>query len=307
MRQRGVDLGTLVERAKALVLAGLLALVLVVPALAEGGEADDPSGTIVDGDPWAASTTTTSTTWRDICVRQQVRITAIGMGDRHQTVNPQTVTLVNPSRTNWLLAQVAGRGEAPPESVTLTTDAPQSLTLSAPRTRSAHGYTFETNLQPTRRITASVSGVGESFRTPRGLVLYSRQAARNRWVSIGKTTLGYVWRGSENYAHTEVLSLPPLAEPVDLYVSAVVIDNDDVSRLMVVEATAGGVTESVSEFGTTNGAGLNVVDMILPQVPAGISRLKVTLRSPSENGDSLVLVGLNVNFACPRVVPTSDE
>ncbi len=239
--------------------------------------------------------------WRDVCVLQRMEITGIGMGDRYYTINPQTTTLADPDEVNWLLAQVAGRYafDAPtPDQVTITTDAPQSLTLNRPTHDSPHhGYTFETSLQPTAQITASVTNPGDGYKTPRGLILYGKRAMTNTWTSVGKTIDEFVYRRWIE-AHTEVLTFPPLEEATDLLVTAVVIDNDDDTRPMVLEATAGGVTESVTETGPTDGDGLNVVNLTLSQVPAGTDQVSITLRSPPDNGDSLVWVGLNVGFPC---------
>jgi hypothetical protein len=236
--------------------------------------------------------------WSDVCVPQRMEITGIGVGDRNHTINPQTLSLADPASVNWLLAQVAGYGDTTPASVTFTTDAPQSLTLTEPSAETPHGYTFEANLQPTGQITASVSHPGDSDKTPRGLILYSKRAMSGQWTSVGKTTNKFVCHDS----HTEVLTFPPLEEATDLFVTAVVIDNDDDARPMVLEAIAGSVTESVSETGPTDGAGLNVVNLTLADVPTGTNQVSITLHSPSEDGDSLVLVALNVSYPCAGAV-----
>lgn len=247
--------------------------------------------------------------WRDVCAPQRVEITGIGMGDYDHTINPQTLSLADPASVNWLWAQVAGRyyDDVPlPESVTFTTDASQQVIVPAPTSVISDGYTFEAGLQPTGQITTSVSHPGDSYKTPRGLVLYSKRATAGEWwTSVGNTTNHYVYAKSGDEAHTEALTFPPLKEATDLYVTAVVIDNDDDERPMVVEATAGGVISSVTELGPTDGDGLNIVDLILPQVLTGTSQVSVTLRSPGDDGDSLVLVGLNVSYPCPALAPTT--
>jgi len=235
--------------------------------------------------------------WSDVCVAQRMEITGIGMGDRYHTINPQTLALADPASVDWLLAQVAGYGATVPDSVTFTTDAPQSLTLSQPSSN-PHGYTFEANLQPTGQISASVSHPGDSYKTPRGLILYSKRATMGKWTSVGKTANSFVYHDS----HTELLTFPPLEEATDLFITAVVIDNDDDARPMVLEATAGDVTDSVTELGPTDGDGLNIVNLTLQQVPAETDQASVTLHSPSEDGDSLVLVGLNVSYPCAGAI-----
>jgi hypothetical protein len=235
--------------------------------------------------------------WSNICVAERIEITGIGMGDRDHTINPQTLSLADPASVNWLLAQMAGRSTTVPDGVAFTTDAPQSLTMIEPSSGTPHGYTFEASLQPTSQVTTSVSNPGNSYKTPRGLILYSKRATAGEWwTSVGKTTNEYVYRES----HTEVLTFPPLEEATDLFVTAVVIDNDDDARPMVLEAIACDVTETVTELGPTDGAGLNIVNLTLAQVLTGTSQVSVTLRSPSGNGDSLVLVGLNVSYTCLR-------
>jgi len=239
--------------------------------------------------------------WSDINAPHRVVVTGIGMGDRDHAINPQTVSLADPQDVSWLLAQMAGRhsfsSPSTPERVTFTTDAPQTLTLIEPSS-SLVGYTFEANLEPTGQVTATVSGIGDSYRTPRALVLYGRRATEELWTSVGRTTNSFIYAGRGDYTHTEVLTFPPLAEATDLFVTAVVVDNNDDARPMVLEATAGDVTESVTELGPTEGDVLNIVGLTLPQVPAGMDQISVTLRSPSSNGDSLVLVGLNVSYRC---------
>jgi len=241
-------------------------------------------------------------TWSEICLPYRIEVTGIGMGDRHHTINPQSLSLTDPSIVGWMLVQVAGRiwrSSPVPNSITLSAGVQEPLTLSMPNTVSRIGYTFEANLSSSDPITASIDGIGDTYLTPRGLVLYSRRATEERWVSVGRTTHNFVWAGGGVYSHTEVIDLPTLAEPVDVIVTAVVMDNDDDARLMVVEASAGNVMASTSAQGPTDGAGLNIVHLTLPLVPAGTNQARVTLRSPSDNGDSLLLVGLNASLTCP--------
>jgi hypothetical protein len=235
--------------------------------------------------------------WNDICAPQRMEITGVGMGNRHNTINPQTLMLTDSATVNWLLAQVAGRSFTS-GNMTFATDAPQLITLNEPKLDTFHNYRFETNLQPTSQVTASLSNPGDSYKTPRGLILYAKRATASAWTSIGRTTIGFVWADGGYFTHTEVLTFPALTEATDLFITAAVIDNDDDERILVLEATAGGVTENISELGPTHGKGLNIINLTLLEVPTGTSQVSVTLHSPSENGDSMVLVGLNVSHLC---------
>ncbi|MEE9618026.1 MAG: cohesin domain-containing protein, partial [Anaerolineae bacterium] len=247
--------------------------------------------------------------WSDVCVPHRIEITGVGMGDRYHTVNPQTLSLADPSSVNWLLAQVSGRDRTTidvpiPSMVTLSSDMPQTIMLPLPSGLSNGGYAFESDMYPTGLITAQVDNPGDSYRTPRALVLYSKRNMPHEWTSVGRTLNEYVYWPRPYHTYTEVLTIPPLDRARTLYVTAVVIDNDDDARPMVLEATAGGVVESVSGLGPTDGDGLNIVNLTLQQVPAGTSQVSVILRSPSGNGDSLVLVGLNVSHPCSDATPT---
>jgi uncharacterized repeat protein (TIGR01451 family) len=240
--------------------------------------------------------------WHDTCANQRMEITGIGMGDNTTPINPQSLSLTNPAGVNWLLAQVAGRyNNAPtPDSVTLTTSAPQSLTLNQPSRNTSEGYTFETNLQPANQITAFVNNPGDGYKTPRGLILYAKRGTGSeQWTSIGKTINEFVhWESSGNESHTEPITFQPLTQTTDLIVTAVVIDNNADERPLKLEATANNVTEGVTENGPTDGHRLNIIHLTLPQVPTGTDQVSITLESPQGIGDSLVWVGVNVSFRC---------
>jgi hypothetical protein len=253
------------------------------------------------------SSTVDDTAWRDICVPQRMEITGIGMGDREHSITPQTLALADPADVNWLLAQVAGNtlhDASLPRSVTFSTTASEYFTTFTP-THGESGYTFEQQLQPTNQITGTVSGVGDAYRTPRGLVLYSKRSTPDLWTSVGRTTYGDVYAASGDYTHVETLTIPSLVHPTDLWVTAVVIDNDDDARPLVLKSTAGNITASEIENGPTHGPGLTIFNFRLPQVPAGTSEIVVTLQSPIDDGDSGSLVGVNTRFLCAESPATS--
>jgi hypothetical protein len=117
---------------------------------------------------------------------------------------------------------------------------------------------------------------------------------------VGRTTNVYLAPEGNLQSHTERLTFPPLAQRTDLLVTAVVIDNEADSHPLLLEASAGEVTVSVTESGPTHGKGLNIVNLTLSQVPVGTSQVQITLHSLEGRGESLVLVGVNVSFWCSR-------
>ncbi len=245
--------------------------------------------------------TTTITAWREICTHQQMEISGIGMGDKEQTFNPRTISLANSTSILSMLVQVAGRldeGTSIPEQVIFTTNTSETITQTEPSRASIEGYTFEMALQPTGQITALVSQVGDHFKTPRGLILYTKQITLNQWTSIGKTLNEFVWSQTRP-SYTEVFTFPALISETDLLITAVVIDNDDDNRPLVFEATAGNVTKRITETASTNAKGLNIIHLTLPKVPTKTNRVSLSLHSPPDTiGDSLILVGLNVSYPC---------
>ncbi len=308
---------TVVVRVKDSLPFGVDTIVNTAYVIDDGSHGPDPSpdnNSATDIDAVAGG----DNTWHDVCVSWRMDITGVGMGDEYNTINPQTLALTDPAGVSALLAQVAGRSPAP-DGVTFITSAPETVALTEPGSSTLYAYTFEQNLQPAGLITAHVIGDGtheplyvgdgalkplysdggDYYKTPRALVLYAKRATEDDWTFVGKTTNGYAYAGDGYYTHTEILTFPSLMQESDLLITAVVIDNDDDTRLIEVEAAAGGVTRVVSEVGPTHEPELNIVTLTLPRVPTGTNRVEITARSPEENGDSMVLVGVNVSYLCP--------
>jgi uncharacterized repeat protein (TIGR01451 family) len=257
-------------------------------------------------DPAAANASSSITTWNEPCANHRIDITGIGMGDTDTPINPQTFTLTDPSSVDWLLAQVAGRRLSGlsqlPDSVTFSTSAGEMMTLPTAASVTDQAYIFETQLQSAAQITALVNQPGNDLTlpTPRGLILYAQRAATERWTSVGKTMNQFVY-WDVNPSQAETLDFPPLTQTTDLHITAVVIDNDikDDVRPLVLEATAGGKVVNITVPGPTDGPLLNIVSLTLSQVPTGTGQAVVTLSSPeAQDGDSLVLVGVNVSYRC---------
>lgn len=128
------------------------------------------------------------TTWADPCTNRRMEIQGIGLGDPDTTLSPRTLSLSDSHQIGWLLAQVAGRKNGDPTNVpttvTLTTDEPQQVHLDRPVSQTSNGYIFETLLTPTGQITAAASNPGDSYKTPRGFILYSkRETGAELWRS----------------------------------------------------------------------------------------------------------------------------
>ncbi|MEM7032107.1 MAG: hypothetical protein AAF629_21325 [Chloroflexota bacterium] len=238
--------------------------------------------------------------WGDVCQPYHMDITGEGMGHKGQSINPQSISLEQPENVNWLLAQVAGRynnNSRTPSQVEFTIEPHPKQILIKPMTNTDDGYTFETVLPPTDQISAFVEHPGGNTKTTRSLTLYSKRQAADLWTSVGRTTNVHVWRDNLT-TYTEILAFPPLAQATDLEVTIAYADNNKDSRPVNISANAGGVSKSVSEKQPTHGRNLNILTLTLNQVPAGTRHVEVTVHSPSSNGDSAQLVGVNVRHQC---------
>ena len=67
--------------------------------------------------------------------------------------------------------------------------------------------------------------------------------------------------------------------------------------------TAGGVSQTVTVNGPTNGNLLNIVEVTL-QVPAGTDEIVLDLVSPAEIGDSVAMTGMTAHYPC---TPTNGD
>ncbi len=257
-----------------------------------------------------------SGSWTSICKPQQMEITGIGMGDRYKSTNPQSLSLHNPASIDQILAQVTGRyirnnGSLQPIDVNFTTPNGELKTLTQPSYQNQFGYSYVLPLAPASEVNATVQGSGESNeKTPRGLVLYAlRDTQGEAWSSIGQILNEYTWGGGsdEDDIYSKTITFPPLQEKTDLYVTAVVTDNNNDLRSMVVEAEAGGVISNVSEDVPTEGDLLNIVELKLAAVPAGITEAVITLRSLAVEGDSLIFSGVNVSYPCAKSERVQDS
>jgi hypothetical protein len=187
-----------------------------------------------------------------------------------------------------------------PGEVRFDSSLAQSIALNTPTRLNETGYTFETPVSPTDTYSVTVDNVGDTYHTPRALTLYTHRKTPEAWTSVGRLVTEYIWRGSSNTStHTELLAIPPLDQETTIYVTAVIIDNDTDNRPIEVEATAGGVAQTILEIAPTHGDGLNIVTLTLEQVPAGTDYVTVVAKSlNANNGDSYLLVGLNASHQC---------
>lgn len=243
--------------------------------------------------------------WADSCVGYRMQIEGTGMGNEIETFNPQTFPILDPDAINWMTAQLSGRlkpNQEPPSSVVFTTTSP--VITSQPSTRSVEGYTYlATHLEPASEITVEASEPSAQH-SLRAIVLYEKHSVENQWwSSYGRTMNRYLYGDyGEDDTYTEILTIDSLEISTDILLTVAIIDNDNDTRPVVLEAEAGGVTQTITETGSTNGDLLNIINLTLPDVPAGTDQVEFTIKSP-DGGDSIIVVGYNMSFLCQSLIP----
>ena len=254
------------------------------------------------------------------CKPEKIEIS--GLGIKGQT----EATLAIPAHTAWLLTQVGGalaKTLPLPASVTLGTE---KLTAPKGKDQWGYGYTFETKQsKPPASVAVKVAET-KGQQTARAVVGYFPKATTEDFVSVFNTTYDFVWGGTNGtwlivQKAPLLLTFPePLPKERDLEVKVVVMDNDADARPLTVGAEAGGVKQEVTAKGPNAGELLNIETITLRKVPAGTKEVKVTLLSPassadsslnvwpetgpkSQNGDSGMLLGATVSYACePKIL-----
>jgi len=215
-----------------------------------------------------------------------MEIAGIGMSNGGTYVNPQSIEM--PAEATWMQAQVAGIGTEP-TGVSFDT----AIQSNVPGVLVYDGsslWVHEAGLLPSSVITATVEEVDGH---PRALVIYAKYETANPWTSTGATLDGSVHHSTI----TQTLTIPDLAAlETTIYVTVVVIDNNDDDRPICVRAGAGDVSIECCENGPTHGDGLNIYTLTLQEVPQGTSEISVTVKSPVINGDSARWIGVNVTY-----------
>lgn len=135
----------------------------------------------------------------------------------------------------------------------------------------------------------------------RAFVLYPTYRTTQQYVNVferfadsSENQVYYQWIAAQQ----QVLELPAPTAAVNLVITVAVVDNDKDTRPFELTITAGGVSQTVTANGPTNGNLLNLVKVTLPNVPAGTNQVVLDLVSPTPNGDSVAMIGATANYLC---------
>ncbi|MEN0003527.1 MAG: LamG-like jellyroll fold domain-containing protein, partial [Bacteroidota bacterium] len=230
--------------------------------------------------------------------------------------NPDSeVTIPNPSNVFQVVVEIVYKNQNPGSSVTVQTDNGDSYVLNQV---SVSG--MSSNVRVYRGvIPQAVSTVGHNSETNgcgnnNGLQSLVAYAFRN--VAIKRSSSG-VFTGISGFCDFESFDIPIPTDnsPRDVTINVPISEMTPDGRHMVVTATAGGVTNSVTIFGPDGDCCLNIPAIFLANVPGSTSTATITIdtrpesdpNSPQNCGQSYVIAGLAfADIDCTTVVIGSD-
>jgi hypothetical protein len=245
-----------------------------------------------------------------VCTGERVAMTGIGMKvEEYGSLEGRSVTV--PSDASWGYLQLGGTrnwdkgGDYTPSSITFTEDGSELSAISSPtqwtnRWTSMPGWTFEMDAKPGSTYAVKTDGSGECLAGnpncgSEAMVLYYGEQTDQKFTGTWKPYLEFAWGGSSggnNNMHTAntTLTLPePLPETQDVYVRIAIMELDEGTRIGVIRARAGGqeATEVILN-GPESGDmyQMNIVDLVIEDVPAGTSEVVAEVYSPENLGYS---------------------
>ncbi len=145
------------------------------------------------------------------------------------------------------------------------------------------------------------------MKTPRAFVLYMTHQTEalyaNNWSTF--TSPDNFVAGSPGFpqTNTNVLPIPETQATTDIVVQLAVTDVNRDPRTIDVTVSAGGVSQTVTLTGPTNKKSelLNLVEVTLEDVPAGVDEVEILLESALSTGDSAALLGAAAHYECVDV------
>lgn len=241
-----------------------------------------------------------------------------GMGDEKKVIYKATQAIPNYTSVIDLYAQYAGKAYGLPKLVRFSTPVQPRIDFggvpTAPAYIPASIYWFGVDLEPARQVKVAVTERPVNRkRTPRALIVYPTYQTTveyyNYWAVLDDNTANSAYWDTANGwidENTLIIPLAPPMAPRDVTVTLAMVDNDKDVRPMILTISAGGVTQTLSVFGPDHGNLLNIIEVTLPDVPAGTEEVTVHLLSPqpgtfgtgNQGGDSATITGLTASYQC---------
>jgi len=163
---------------------------------------------------------------------------------------------------------------------------------------STHNFTavYEQDVEVSDVISVTMESVDREKAC--ALTAYFLRGTTEEHSLIGRTMNQALHR--ETY--TDVLKLPLPVSSGEVTVKAVVTDNNDPKRDVILAVQAGNVSQQIITNTPSHGNYLNILELQLGGVPTTTDEVTVVAQSPSESGESFGLVGLVAETDC-RSIP----
>lgn len=235
--------------------------------------------------------------------RERFILSGQGIGNRNHAQNPATLSLPSHIEATHLSAQLIGQlrpdlTTAVAPSLVTYQSSMESISLAEPTQTVPYAYAFETDLIPVSSFTTSWQDFSGGYQTARGIVTLSSYPTEGTFINLSNMNIGFVYHRIGQSSVTSVLNFAPTTAVTTIFVQAAVVGHHDDANELVVNAQAGTVADSVTLSHLSGQDQLEIVNIVLTNVPAGTSSVKVTLISPNTKGDSGILGGVVATVQC---------
>ncbi len=241
-------------------------------------------------------------------------ILAAGMGNSIRSRTVAKLTVPDPARVVDLYGQMAAKAYPGIRYVRFIYGDRQYIEVQPATDLAASGAInwWGSDLDETKLVTTKPSVKGRWFflkgakreHLTRAFVLYPTHATAESYANAWST---YTYPGnfvantpafspvSSNY-----LAIPETQATTDIVVQLAVSDVERHGRTIDVTVRAGPVTQSLTLPLPTSSRSdlLDLIEVTLPGVPAGVDTVEIVLESPAINGDSAALLGAAAHYRC---------
>ena len=278
------------------------------------------TATATPTDTPTATATPTNTPIPQVCIadaaaHQVTQIIGRGLGSNTKKLASK-LPVPNPDDVIALYGQIAGKEQRfysfakfiRPDGTFI-----KDLTKESPAYQKWAVFWYGQDLTPTNLPFWKGKLAGAPLNAPfvqRAFILYPTYQTAEEYVSVFETFDESIenmvhWNTSAGWipAQQQILELPAPQLATSMEVTVAVVDNDRDNRPFELTISAGGVSQTISINGPTNGDLLNLVKVTLYNVPAGTNQVVLDLVSPHETGDSVAMVGATANYLCPPQIP----
>ncbi len=150
----------------------------------------------------------------------------------------------------------------------------------------------------------------KKMKLPRAIVFYATHDTgndefANAWSTFGATDNFVAGTPGFDQTNKNVLMIPETQATTDIVVQIAVTDVNRDARTVDVIVTAGGVSETVTLTGPTTKKSelLNLFEVTLEGVEAGVDEVEIELVSVLDEGDSAALLGAAASYVCEETTP----